>query len=201
MGCGWYSVEWFFSQRGDRDKDYSIPIVKDIQVHALGQDKEGRVSGGYLLISTFGRRIYNRVLHSPELEGNATYVLGGRRTRICQIYANNSVSENKNIGEMFLDRMDSLSDDQLVVVAKILGAPDVLIKVEEWPQQALALVELKEDETHRFRDQQRAIEGGERINRWDSEDTKVFRRIGFVRILGGFQDWLDNATREDFLII
>jgi hypothetical protein len=194
-------VEWFFSRRGKKDKDYSIPIVKDIQVHALGQDEEGQVSGGYLLISTFGRRIYNRVLHSSELEGNATYVLGGRETRICQIYANNSVSENKNIGEMFLDRMDSLSDDQLVVVAKILGGPNWLIEGEEWPQQALALVELKEDEIHRLRGQQRAIEGGERINRWDSEGTKVFRRIGFVRIFGGFQDWLNNATREDFLII
>jgi hypothetical protein len=194
-------VEWFFTQRGDEDKDYSIPTVKDIQVNALGQDEEGQVSGGYLLISTFGRRIYNRVLHSPGLEGNATYVLGGRRTRICQIYASNSVSENKNIGEMFLDRMDSLPDDQPVVVAKILGGPNWLIEGEEWPQQALALVELKEDEIHRLRDQQRAIEGGERINRWDSEDTKVFRRIGFVRIFGGFQDWLNNATREDFLIV
>lgn len=78
---------------------------------------------------------------------------------------------------------------------KFLG----LIEGKEWPQQALALVELKEDEIHRLRDQQRAIEGGERINCWDSEDTKVFRRIGFVRIFGGFREWLNNTTREDFL--
>jgi hypothetical protein len=197
-------VEWFFPQTGaDQDEDNSIPIIKDIQVHSLGQDKEGQVSGGYLLISTFGRRIYNRVLHASELEGNLTYVLGERRTRICHIYAHNSASENKNIGELFLDSMDSLSDGQLVVVAKILGGPSWRRKEgdEEWPQQALALVELKEDEIHRLSDQQGAIEGRERINRRDSEDTKVFRRIGFVRIFGGFQDWLNNTTREDFLII
>ena len=197
-------VDWFFARTGaDQDEDNSIPIVKDIQVHSIGQDKEGQVSGGYLLISTFGRRIYNRVLHASELEGNVTYVLGGPRTRICQIYAHNSASENKNIGELFLDCMDSLSDGQLVVVAKILGGPDWQREEgeEERPQQALALVELKEDEIHRLRDQQGAMEGRERISRWDSEDTKVFRRIGFVRIFGGFRDWLNNTTREDFLII
>ena len=194
-------VEWFFSDCGEEEKDYSIPTVMDIKVHAPGQDEEGQVSGGYLLISTVGRRIYNRVSHSPELEGNATYVLEGRKTRMCQIYANNSASENKNIGEMFLDRTDSLSGDQLVVVAKIGVFPDVYGEKEKRPQQALALVELKKDEIHRFRDQIQAIEGGEHVNRWDSGDMKIFKRIGFVRTFAGFQDWLNGAAREDFLII